>query len=279
MTGTHASLARLFHSLHHGSDPIVLPNVWDVASARIVQRAGAKALATTSAGVAWSIGAPDGGALGRDRALAVVARVVAAVDVPVTVDIEDGYADTPAGVATTVAGVVAAGAVGVNLEDAAPDGGDPFTLRDVHAQCERIAAARAAADAAGVPLYLNARVDTYLRGVGEPGDRLVETVERAREYVRSGADGVFVPGVIDGALISELVWRIPAPLNIMAAPKAPTVKELAAIGVARVSLGPAIAQAAYAVVRDAAAEMLDHGTYNATRHGLDFAELNSLLAT
>lgn len=166
--------ALLFRSLHDADAVLVLPNAWDVASARLVEDAGTAAVATTSAGVAWSLGAADGDQLARDRALDLIARVVPAVDPPVTADIESGYASSPAGVAETIQGVLGAGAVGVNLEDAHHSGRSP--LRAVTEQSERIAAARQAADAASVPLFINARVDTYLRQVGDPATRLRETL-------------------------------------------------------------------------------------------------------
>jgi 2-methylisocitrate lyase-like PEP mutase family enzyme len=264
--------ARLFRALHTSGRPLVLPNAWDVASARVVEDAGAAAIATTSAGVSWSLGTADGDQLGRDLALDLVARVAAAVRVPVTADIEGGYADDPGGVAATVLDVVAAGAVGVNLEDADRSGGVP--LRAVGKQAERIAAARQAADPAA--LFINARIDTYL-AVGDPADRLHETLNRAEAYVAAGADGIFVPGVTDPVLVSALVEGVGAPLNVLAGPGARTVAELAGLGVARVSLGSSIAEAAYAVVRRGAREVLATGTYGTLAEAIDYGELNDLL--
>jgi len=253
--------AALFRSLHVPGTPLVLANAWDVASARIAEEAGSRAVATTSAGVAWSLGAPDGDVIDRESAVAAVRRVVTAVRVPVTADIESGFGDTPAEVAETVRAVVAAGAVGVNIED---------SLRDVGEQCERYAAARSAA---GDGLYLNARIDTYLRG---PGD-FADTVARAEAYLAAGADGIFVPGVVDPETVAALAAKIQAPLNVLAGPGAPSVPELARLGVARVSLGSGVAQAAYAVVRKATREALTAGTYGSTAGALDFGELNSLI--
>lgn len=267
--------ARSFRELHVPGRPVVLANVWDVVGARVVEDAGADAVATTSAGVAWALGAQDGDRLGRTAALDAVARVAGAVDLPVTADVESGFGADPAGVAETVRGVLAAGAVGVNLEDARHDGADP--LRPVAEQAERIAAARRAADAAGVPLFVNARVDTYLRAVGDPGDRLAHTLERAAAYRAAGADGVFVPGVVDPATVTELARRIDAPLNVLAGPGAPDIAELAACGVARVSVGSGIAEAAYALLRRAARELLTTGTYTELAGALDYGELNALL--
>ncbi|MGW9207369.1 isocitrate lyase/PEP mutase family protein [Embleya sp. NPDC055664] len=268
--------ALTFRALHTSAAPLALANVWDAAGARLVVEAGARAVATTSAGVAWGLGAADGDLLGRDRALELIARVVAAVEVPVTADIESGFGVDPDGVAETVRGVLAAGAVGINLEDSSHGG--PTPLRPIADQAARIAAARAAADAADVPLYLNARVDTYLRGTGEPADRLRETLDRASAYLAAGADGIFVPGVVDPPTIAALTASLTAPLNILVGPGAPDVAELGRLGVARVSLGSAVAEAAYAVVRRAARELYDSGTYTGLADAIPYGDLNALLA-
>lgn len=276
MTTTQTDKAARFRALHTGGEILVLANAWDVASARIVERAGAAAIATTSAGVAWSLGAPDGDQLARGLALELVARVAGAVSVPVTADIENGYASDAKGVADTVEGVIAAGAVGVNLEDGDPRGEHP--LRPAAEHAERVAAARAAADASGVPLYVNARVDTYLLDVGDPAGRLAETLRRAEAYVEAGADGIFVPGVTDLDTVTALAQSIGKPLNILAGPGAPAIAELARCGVARVSVGGSIARVAYAAAQRAAEELLTSGTYGGLAGGLDYADLNRLLA-
>jgi 2-methylisocitrate lyase-like PEP mutase family enzyme len=270
--------ADLFHSLHtRESRPLVLANAWDVASALLVEEAGAEAVATTSAGVAWSLGAPDGDRLDRDRALDLIARIAAAVRVPVTADIESGFGDTPEALAETVRAVIEAGAVGVNIEDTVRDGAAP-ALRPAGEQAARIAAARAAADAAGVPLYINARVDVYLRGSGDPESRLAATLERAAAYRDAGASGIFVIGPADPDTIAALVKGAGLPLNVFGGPGAPPVGELAALGVARVSVGSDLAAAAYAVARRAARELYESGTYTALAGGVEFGELNALLA-
>lgn len=266
------SRAARFRALHSASAPLVLVNAWDAASARVVAAAGAPAIATTSAGVAWTLGAPDGDALSRDAALEHLARIVRAVPdgLPVTADVESGFGATPADVAVTIRGVVEAGAVGINIEDTVRHGG--AALRDVEEQQERIAAARGAADDAGVELYINARVDTYFRGAPQ------ETVARAEAYLAAGASGVFVPGVADAATIGALARAIPAPLNVLAEPGTPPVAELAALGVARVSLGSWVAEAAYALARRAALEAYSTGTYASLAGSYDFGELNALMS-
>lgn len=260
--------ANAFRSLHFNSaQPLVLANAWDVASARLVESAGAAAIATTSAGVAWSLGHADGNALGREEAAAALARITAAVSVPVTADIEAGYADDADGVERTVDAVLNAGAVGINLEDGALR---PFELAD------RIGAARRAADRAGVPMFINARTDVYLAGLVAPGQLLSETLDRANCYLEAGADGVFVPGVIDVETTRALAKAIDGPLNMMAGPGSPNIAQLAELGVARVSLGSGVAQAAYETARRAATELLTTGTYDSLASSLDYGELNSL---
>lgn len=266
--------AARFHELHTSAPVLALANAWDVASACVSVAAGASAVATTSAGVAWSLGAPDGDALHRSLAIDLITRVVAAVDVPVTADIETGFGATADDVAETIRGVLRAGAVGVNIEDGFRTDASP--LRDTAAQAERLAAARAAADEAGVALYINARTDVYLRAVGEEDSRLDETVRRARAYLDAGASGIFVPGVTDLATIKALVAEIPAPVNIMVGPGAPSIGELAGVGVARASLGAAVAEAAYGLARRATQELLGSGTYETVAGGMTWSELNAL---
>ncbi|MER5859273.1 isocitrate lyase/phosphoenolpyruvate mutase family protein [Streptomyces sp900105245] len=262
--------ALAFRALHVPGRPLVLPNAWDAASAAVVAQAGAAAVATTSAGVAWALGAADGDRLDRDRALAAVARITAAVSVPVSADIEGGYAEDPAGVAGTVRAVLAAGAVGVNIEDARYGGGG--ALRPVAEQAARIAAVRAAADRAGVPLFVNARIDTFLRGAGG----VDHTLERAAAFLAAGADGIFVPGAVGPETVKALVAGVDGPVNVLLLPGAPTVAELAALGVARISAGSGLAEAAHALVRRAARELLEEGTHGFLAGGYPYGELNAL---
>lgn len=269
MTATQPDKAHLFRSLHTRSEPLALANAWDVASARVIEAAGAPAIATTSAGVAWSLGSPDGDALAREQALELISRITSAVAVPVTADIEGGYGQDAADVAETVTGVLSAGAVGVNIEDGTRPPGE---------LAARLTAARQAADRAGAGCFLNARVDTYLFGLGDPGSRFEETLDRARRYVDAGADGIFVPGVTDSATIAALAGAISVPLNVMAVPGAPTVAELGALGAARVSLGSGVAQAAYAAARHAAQDLFGNGDYDSLTGGIAFPELNALLS-
>ncbi|WGW13703.1 isocitrate lyase/phosphoenolpyruvate mutase family protein [Saxibacter everestensis] len=268
--------ASQFAALHQNG-PLVLPNAWDIASAVLVQDAGAAAIATTSAGVAWSLGVPDGNSLTREQAIEFAARLVAAVDVPVTVDIEAGYGETADQVATTVSMLAACGAIGCNIEDA-----NGSTLRDVRDQSERIAAARSTADRSGIPFFINARIDTYLLNATSSSNLLAETAQetavRAQAYVAAGADGIFVPGLTDLSALRILADSIPVPLNAMSGSGGPSVGQLSASGVRRVSVGMGLAQSAYAVARTAAAEMLDSGTFDSLGESVDYGQMNALLA-
>ncbi|MFE1442262.1 isocitrate lyase/phosphoenolpyruvate mutase family protein [Streptomyces sp. NPDC058739] len=271
MANTQQTKALVLRELHE-KGILVLPNAWDAGSAALIAQGGAKAIATTSGGVSWSAGKPDQQALSRDEMVALVRRIADTVDVPVTADIEGGYGLAPEDVAATVTAVIEAGVVGVNLEDSKPD----FTLFTAEEQAARIRAAREAAERAGLPeLVINLRTDVFLFGIGEPEGRAADVLARAAVYAEAGADSLFVPGLLDLAVIAELVEGQPLPVNVMAGPGAPTVAEFEAAGVRRVSLGTAVAQAAYSLARRAAAELVDHGTYDALDGALDFGAVNS----
>jgi 2-methylisocitrate lyase-like PEP mutase family enzyme len=268
--------AGTFARLHRRGDPLLLANAWDVGSAVAVVSAGARAVATTSAGVAWSLGVPDAADLGAGRAAGAVERIAAAVDVPVSADIEAGYGTAPDAVAATMSAVVRAGAVGVNLEDrAAGSGRRLFTPAE---QAERLAAARTAADRLNVPVWINARTDLFLAAAGEEQDDLVaQALARAEAYAAAGADSLFVPGLVDPAAIARLAAG-PLPVTVMAWAGAPPVPEFAAAGVVRVSLGSAIAQAAYALAARAATELFTRGTYDATAETIPYDRMNAALS-
>ncbi|MFJ9839316.1 isocitrate lyase/phosphoenolpyruvate mutase family protein [Kitasatospora sp. NPDC101155] len=249
---------------------LVLPNAWDAGSAAVIASAGARAIATTSGGVSWSLGRGDGQRMDRATAVEAARRVVAAVDLPVTVDAEGGYGPLPADVAATVTELVAVGAAGVNLEDSTAVGGPLFPVAE---QAERLRAARTAAAAAGLPeLLVNARTDVFLFGLGGLDDVLV----RAEAYAEAGADGLFVPGLLDLDALAELCKRTPLPVNAMAVAGGPTVAELAATGVRRISVGTGLAQLAYTAARRAAVELLGAGTLTELDGALGFGELNGL---
>ncbi|MFB4272072.1 isocitrate lyase/phosphoenolpyruvate mutase family protein [Nonomuraea sp. GTA35] len=264
MTAT--AKADLLRSLQTDS-VLLLPNAWDAASAAVIAAAGAPAIATTSAGLSWSLGRPDGQALSRADAIDAVARIAAAVDVPVTADIEGGYDDLTA----TVTGVVAAGAVGVNLEDSQAPGGPLHTIEE---QSARIRQARTAATQAGLPgLVLNARTDVILFGLGD----LDQAIARTLAYAEAGADSIFVPGLLDLAALRTLCDASPIPVNAMAMAGGPDVAALAGAGVRRISLGSAVAQAAYTTARQVTLELLGKGTLDSLDGTFDYGELNGLL--
>jgi 2-methylisocitrate lyase-like PEP mutase family enzyme len=266
----------IFRQLHK-KRPLVLPNAWDAASARVIERAGAPAIATTSAGVSWSFGLSDGQNLRREQMLQAIGNVVDSVRVPVSADIESGYGNgTGKDVADAVQALVSMGVAGINIEDS--PGRDGQVLLFPEEQAERIRMARQAASSVGADLLINARTDLYLFQVGDVKARLSAVVDRARLYQNAGADCVFVPGIIDIDAISELVKAINGPLNIMAMPGAPSAKRLGEIGVARVSVGPWVAQAALAAAQRAARELVEAGTYTSLEASLPFGDLNAMFA-
>ena len=253
--------ADAFRRLHAGPGIFVLPTVWDVVTARLVEAAGFPALATTSAGVAWALGYPDGERISRDEMLAAVGRIARSVRVPVTADMEAGYGTAPEAAAETARRTIAAGAVGLNLEDGTDDG----ALLDVTLHVERIRAAREAGGAAGVPIVLNARTDAFEIKEWTPAERLAEAVRRANAYHAAGADCLFVPHVSDAETIARLAREIEGPLNVIAGPPSPSIPELARLGVRRASLGPRLIQATLGLLRRVVLELRAHGTYEAMR--------------
>lgn len=271
---TQRDLATTFHRLHT-TPALVLPNAWDAGSARLIEHAGVRAIATTSAGVAWAHGRRDGQALSRAEVVETIRSIVKAVGVPVSADIESGYGQgTPDDIAETVEAVVDAGAVGINIEDGSGQGGGP--LRSIQEQAALIRAARQAAARQGVNLFINARTDVYLAAVEAPESRADAVIRRAAACLDAGADGIFVPALTDAATIAGLVGEIDAPLNVMVGPGAPSVQDLANLGVARVSLGPSVALGALGLIHRAATEALNVGTYRTLDQGLSFGEADGL---
>lgn len=254
---------------------LLLGNAWDAGSAAIYQSAGYAALGTTSGGIAYAQGRRDAQTLGRDAMAAAVAAICRAVAIPVSADIEAGYGDSPEAVAATVRAVIEAGAVGVNLEDRDHGAGG---LYPCESQCLRLAAARAEAERSGLPIWLNARIDTFLLGAEESvEERLASTLARANRYLAAGADMVFVPGLVDPTAIRRLVAGLDGPLNVMAFPGMPTAEALFAAGVARVSLGVSPMLALMGLLREIAVEARESGEWNAMgRSFYGFAEAESL---
>ncbi len=262
--------ATRFRELHHGKTPLLLPNAWDAGSARVIESCGAQAIATTSAGLAWSRGYADGGALPASVLLTAVAEIARVVSVPLSVDMEAGYASDPAAVADNAFALASAGAVGINLEDGTDR---PEVL------CERIAAAKRGAARAGVDLFVNARTDVYLKALTPPERAVEESIARGRKYRDAGADGLFVPAVVEPASIREIVAGVPLPLNVLVWARLPSVAELGALGVRRVSAGSGISSAVHGLTRRAARQFLDGRGYEAMLEGaMPYPELNALFA-
>lgn len=269
MTSRDAAV-RVFRRLHE-EGLLVLPNAWDAGSARLIESLGAKAVATTSAGVAWSHGYADGDLLPAPLLVATVAGIAHVVKAPLSVDVEGGYSNDPAAVGETVAGVIDAGAVGINLEDG---GADPDLL------CAKIERARHAGARLGVELFVNARTDVYLRGLAPVERRVAETLARAERYRAAGADGIFVPGLVAVAEIRVIASAVRLPLNVMAWPGLPAAPELQTLGVRRLSAGASIAESALGRTAALAAAFLRTGASDPlAEDAMPYSELNTLMAT
>ena len=274
-----ASRAAHFKALNDAGG-LRLPNAWDPASARLFQSAGFAAIGTTSAGVAYARGMPDAEVITRDAMMREIAAIAAAVDVPVSADIEAGYGPSPADVAATVDATLDAGAVGINLEDnmnraVAATASPLFTIAE---QAARIAAARAAAERRGIAMVINARTDPFLMGLGaDDEERLAMSIERGRAYLKAGADLVFIPVMVDPAHVRRAAEAIGGPISVMALPGAPSADAWFAAGAARVSLGALAMMATLGVIRDIAAEFRDAGTWTSIeRTFYGFAETKAL---
>ena len=267
MTSDRPDTAQRFRTLHR-EGLLILPNAWDAGSARLIEDLGAKAIATTSAGVAWSHGYADGDFLPVPLLAATVAEIARAVAVPVSADVEGGYSADPASVGEAVAAVLDAGAVGINIEDGT---GAPDLL------CAKIESARSAGARLGVHLFVNARADVYLRSLVPAERRLDETLARAERYRAAGADGIFVPGVTDASEIRAIASAVGLPLNVLARPGLPPASELEALGVRRLSAGSWIAAAALATAASRATGFLRTGKSEPlAADAMPYADVNAL---
>jgi 2-methylisocitrate lyase-like PEP mutase family enzyme len=272
-----AELARQFLALHDGRKTLLLPNVWDVASARIFEEAGFPAVGTSSAGIAFALGYPDGQRISRGEMLAVVRRIAEAVRIPVTADVESGYGDKPEEVAETAREVLAAGGVGMNLEDAIHD--MPDSLTDLSLQQEKIRAVVESSARAGVAFVLNARTDIFLAGIGAPETRLARSIERLQAYRDAGAQCLFAPGVKDEDTIAQLVRGVPGPLNVLAIAGTPPVADLEKLGVARVSVGSGPMRATLGLIARIARQLREEGSFSLMTDGaMTYADANRLFA-
>ncbi len=271
-----ARQAEHFRNMHSGPSLLLLPNAWDALSARIFAATGFPAVATTSGGVSWSLGYADGEAAPWAEVVAATRRIARSVSLPVTADIEAGFGDTPEAVGKSVREIIAAGAVGVNLEDGMSRGATP--IRAVADMVERIRAARDAAHAAGVPIVVNARTDLYLRNIGDTAARFDEAVERGRAYLAAGADCFYPITLRDTEIIGRLVKALAAPVNINVRAGSPSIAELEALGVARASTASAIALMAAATTRQIADELKTSGRFDALNPTLAQADLQRLFS-
>jgi len=258
---TQQQYAETFQGLHRKGDPLILFNAWDVATGEAIAKTF-PAVATSSAAVASALGYADGEDVPLDMVTGLVARMTAAVSVPVSIDLEAGYGDTPEAAAGSVTEVLKAGAIGINIEDGLFGGKRQLVSPDWHAA--KIKAVRDAAQKLGIRLFINARTDPFLLKVGSPDECLNEAAKRAKAYADAGADGIFVPGLTDLAFIEKFVQLTPLPVNIMVTQGVPEIPDLARVGVRRVSLGPWPMMAAMRVIGQAAAAVAaskQYGTF------------------
>lgn len=261
--------AELFHQLHQGPGLLTLPNAWDAGSARIIESLGAKAIATTSAGFAWSLGYPDGDALPLSELVRGVGLIARVVSVPVTVDMESGFGKTPDEVAESVSQIIGVGGVGMNIEDGS---NPPEQL------AARIGAVRKAAERARVNFFINARVDVYLRQLVPPAERVAESLRRAKIYRDAGADGIFVPAIVAPEEIRTVVTGVDRPLNVLGWAGLPPAADLVKLGVKRLSAGAGIGKIAYGKTAEAAKAFLTEGRSEIFSGGaLDSGALNGLM--
>jgi len=266
--------AEDFRALHHGKRILVLPNGWDVPSARVFEDAGFPAVATSSAGMLVSLGYPDGEAVGRDEFVSAVRRIAQVLSVPVSADIVAGFGKTTKEVVATVRAILKAGAVGINIEDFAHA---TKKLYPVERQIENVKAIRKLAETSRVPLVINARTDALRFAEGDEEARVKEAIRRATAYKDAGADCVYPMGLIDATSIARFVKALDFPINVMVRKGLPPVSELQRLGVARVSFGPTASYAAMGLLKRAAKEVLEKGTYeNLVEGAITFDELNAL---
>jgi len=271
-----AERAREFLALHNHRKILVVPNAWDVASARVFEDAGFPAIATTSGGIANSLGYADGQKISRGEMLAVVHRIAEAVAVPVTADMEAGYGTTPEEIAETARQVISAGAVGMNLEDSVP--GKPDLLVDLILQRKIIGAVVEVSRKLQVPLVLNARTDVFLHAVGPAETRLPRALERLNAYHDSGAQCLFAPGVRYESTVSQLARGLAGPLNILAGAGTPAISALEKLGVARVSFGSGPMRATLGLLTRIAHQLQQNGSFDLMIEGaVTYADANRMV--
>jgi 2-methylisocitrate lyase-like PEP mutase family enzyme len=266
--------AEDFRALHHGKRILILPNGWDVPSARVFEDAGFPAVATSSAGMLVSLGYPDGEVIGRDGFVSAVGRISRVLSVPLSADIVAGFGKTTKEVLVTVKAILKTGAVGINIEDFAHA---TKKLYPIERQIENVKAIRKLGETKGIPIVINARTDALRFAEGDEGARFKEAVRRATAYRDAGADCVYPMGLTDQASIAAFVLALDFPVNVMVRKGLPEISELERLGVARVSFGPSASYAVMGLLKRAAKEVLEKGTYeNLTEGAITFDELNAL---
>jgi 2-methylisocitrate lyase-like PEP mutase family enzyme len=271
---TQAEKAEIFRALHHNAHPLVLPNAWDVPSARLFEEAGFPAVATSSAGAMVSLGYPDGEEMPRDELVAVVQRIASRLSIPLSADVVAGYGHRPKEVAETVRQVIGAGAIGINIEDGSHATGK---LTPVDEQVAKLQAIRTLDKSTGVRVVLNARTDALNLTAGTATEKLDEAIDRLRAYRDAGADCLYPMGLTDADAIQKVVRTLDAAINVMVRKGLPNVHELERLGVRRISFGPSASYAAFGLLKRAADEIRQHGTFQLLTDGaISFAELNSL---
>jgi len=269
-----AEKADAFRALHHGDHPLILPNAWDVPSARVFEDVGFPALATSSAGVMVSLGYPDGEEIPRREYVAAVKRIANRLSIPVSADVVSGFGRTPRSVASTVRSMLQAGAVGINLEDLDPRGNG---LCPASLHVRKIQAVLELGKSSGIPLVINARTDAFRHAPGDEAGRLREAIRRAILYRDAGADCVYPMGLTDAASIARFVGELRCPVNVMIRKGLPSIPELEKLGVKRVSFGPSASYAALGLLKRASQELMSRGTYASLLEGaITFDELNRL---
>jgi 2-methylisocitrate lyase-like PEP mutase family enzyme len=268
--------AEKLRALHHGPDILLFPNVWDVASARIIEHLGLPALATSSAAIANMLGYPDGQQISSAEMLRTVAHIARAVNIPVTADMEAGYSNSAVQMHQVALQLIESGAVGLNLEDGEDD---EARVSETQAHVEKIQAVKEASSQSGVPLVINARTDAYWAKTSPSPNRFAECVRRANLYREAGADCIFVPGMKKIDEIKKFLQESPGPMNVLGGPGAPTIAELKAAGVRRVSLGSSPSRAALGLLREIATELKSKGTYDTVaRYVIPADEVNAMFA-
>lgn len=266
--------ATAFRALHHGARILVLPNAWDIPSARVFEDAGFPAVATSSAGLMVSQGYQDGERMPRRELLAIVARIAERVAIPLSADVVAGYGRSAREVAATIQQVVDAGAVGVNIEDRVPSGEGLFRL---DTQLRRLESVRRAATASGIPLVINARTDAFREAPGDEDSRFREAIRRATAYRDAGADCVYPMGLTDASSIATFVDALRCPVNVMVRKGLPPLADLEKLGVKRVSFGPSASYAAVGLLKRVSRDILDRGSFELLLDGtVGFDELNAL---